>query len=313
MKAFVHRWINFGLSLAAVLVLALFQQVQAQKIDVQNSRPVYTGARGLAFADALVADIYDVSSMYSNAAGLAFIQRSSILIDHSVERVIGSMNENVSVPLHLGTKETIAFGLSVHHVGYVGQSKNQQYKVIEYGYDVAYATEIFEALSLGGSLNVRYGKTTPSGLWAVSGALGILYFPSPNFSYGAALRGIGNGIIYSSDQISTSLSTYHLPLGLEVGLTLRNPTLFRITTFTISLSNEKTFNVSGLIYKGGVEFLIKNVFLARFGYSYQSETKVGSPRYGAGLQVNWLTCDYSIAPFEASDEWYRLTFGVKLR
>ncbi len=285
----------------------------AQKITTYSSPPVAIGARSMAFADGMVSDIYDVSSMYVNAAALAYIQSSAVLYSHSEERFVHAIHENISIPLSLGAHQTMSFGISAQHVGYVGQSKNDEFKVFEYGYDMAFGVEIFREMSIGGTLNVRYGKSDASNLWAVSGLLGIVYAPSLNTSYGVAVKGIGNGIIYSSDQVSTSLSSEKLPGSVEAGITLRYPTIFRPISFTTSISNEKVFRQHGIEYRCGAEILFNGLLFMRAGYVYDSGSLVGSARYGAGLRVDRFSCDYTYSPHEWSEEFYRLTiaFGVR--
>jgi len=267
----------------------------------------------MAFADGIASDKYDVSSMYINAAGLAFIENTSLLLDHSEDRHIHASNENISLPLRLGKSETIAFGLSVRHVGYIGQSVEDEFKTIEYGYDIAYAKEVAKALSIGGGLNVRFGKSPASDLWAVSGHVGVFYLPSENLSFGLTARQLGNGIIYSSDQVTTTLSSSDLPESIEAGVSMRYPTKFRALMFVISASNEKVLRHDGIIYRAGGEFLFRQWLVGRIGYLFDSGSETGSVRYGVGVRFARISCDYAISPQSWSDELYRVSIAISVK
>jgi len=264
----------------------------------------------MAFADGIVSDKYDVSSMYINAASLAYLENSSLMLNHSEDRSIHASNENVALPLRLGAHETIAFALSVRHVGYVGQSENEEFKTLEYGYDISYAKEVARFRSIGGTLNVRYGKSSASTLWAVSGHFGLFYLPAENLSFGLTARQLGEGIIYSSDQATTSLSTFHLPGSLEAGVSMRYPTRLSPVLFTLSASNEKIFRQDGIIYRAGGEIVLWKWLTGRMGYSFDSGSEVGAVRYGLGVRILRFSCDYAISPQSWSEELYRLTVAI---
>ena len=305
---------NAGRITFGILLSALFSVNSAlsQQITTYESQTVKTGARSMALADGIVSDKYDVTSMYSNAATLAYIQNFALLFDHSEERSIHASNENISIPFRLEKNQTIAVAASLRHVGYIGQSKDDEFKTEEFGYDFAYAVEIARGVSIGGTLDLRYGKSSTSKLWALSGLVGFYYLPAENLSFGMAFRQIGNGIIYSSDQVNTSLSSVRLPGSIDAGVAMRYPTIFRPLVMTLLASNEKIFRRDGIIYRGGGEFIFRQWLVGRIGYYFDSGQKTGSARYGIGLRVSRMNVDYSISPQAWSDELYRLSIAIGL-
>jgi hypothetical protein len=299
--------------IVAIVIFAVHTVTIAQETGNYESRPVLTNARSLGMGDAMVADIYDVSTMGSNPSSLAFIENRTVILDHYEDRTIHSKIENIAVPFSLGAHQMIAFAGSVRHVGYIGNTGTGDLKVLEYGYSLDYAAAVTREVSLGGALDIRYGRSDVSDAWAVSGSFGILYYPSESFSYGAVLHGIGHGITYIPDPAGTMLGLNNLPGSIDLGLTMRYPTLFRPISFTISLSDEKVFGEFGIVYRGGLEVIFNRLLVTRIGYLFESGPRIGTVSFGLGLRTKWVNCDYAIAPQEASEQLYRFSLAFLLR
>jgi hypothetical protein len=143
--------------------------------------------------------------------------------------------------------------------------------------------------------------------------VGILYYPSESFSYGAVLHGVGHGITYTPDPAGTMLGLYNLPGSVDLGLTMRYPTIFRPMSFTMSLSDEKVFGEFGILYRGGLEVIFQKFLVTRIGYLFDSGARVGQVTFGLGLRTKWGNCDYAIAPQDASEQLYRFSLAFLLK
>jgi len=84
--------------------------------------------------------------------------------------------------------------------------------------DLGYSIKLHETFSLGLRLNLRYGSSTQSGLWATSGVLGGFYSPSPGISYGIVFDGIGLGVLYKNIDYKNSVKYERLKQNLRIGL-----------------------------------------------------------------------------------------------
>jgi hypothetical protein len=284
--------------------------VPGQTISLYSSRPTLVGARSAAFADASASDGYDVTSMYGNPATMVALLNTSVVLDHTQERIVNGMNENLAIPIPLRAGEVLALGFTVDHVGYVKNSPDFDFHVIQYGYDIAYAREIMPTFSVGGNLGVRYAKSTVSNLWGVNSTLGVYYSPSQEISYGAAVTGLGSGILYASDRTSTSLSSENLPRSLKVGVTLHFPEEVARRVFTISVANQKIFGQDGIIYMGGMELLVNRFLALRGGYRF--EQSVGAVRLGLGFQREGFHLDWSVSPSKATDRSFHITASIPI-
>ncbi len=306
LRGIPHR--RAGIVLMAILAIA--GTASAQVISLYSSRPVAVGARAEGLANAYVGDAYDATALYWNPAALAFLETSSLVLDHSQEKTINSMNENLAIPFRIRKGEAFALGLTVNHVGYVGKTRDGAFRAMQYGYDAAYAYEFIPTLSLGVGVGVRYAQSGGSNVWGVSSSAGIFYSPSPEVSYGASLQGVGSGILYASDGSTTSLSSENLPRVLSAGAELRYPSEFAEPMLTVSVANEKIFGRSGIRYMGGAEVFVLPFLALRGGYIVDPD--YGTARFGLGIKTNRIRLDYAISPSGFTDQVYHLSLAITL-
>ncbi|HUL44378.1 MAG TPA: hypothetical protein VLY03_08480 [Bacteroidota bacterium] len=283
----------------------------AQIIVLYNSKPALVGARETGIGGASTADAYDVTTMYWNPASIAYLQRQSVVMSHLLDQSINTMNENIAFPLMFGKNEGVGIGVSVNHVGQIGNTTNADFHVIQYGYDIAYSREILPALSAGIGVAVRYASSDSARLWGVSSSYGIYYNPSPEISYGMTLGGIGSGILYISNRVKTDLSSQNLPRVLQAAVTMRYPSAPDQTFLTISVANQKTFGETGILYNGGLEAYIFHNLILRTGYLYQLNT-IGVPTYGVGIRIGKFQLDYGIVPSKLDNRSYQFSMGIAL-
>lgn len=291
---------------AALAVLPAMLAAQAPA-TVFRPRSFLNSARALGFADAYIADNHDVNSMYWNPASLVYMQHTSVVLNHTLDRSSNIMNENIATPLFARKGEVVAIGLAVNHIGHVGKSAFSDFQALQYGYDVAYSKEIVPTFCVGGGVNVRYGTASSGNLWAVSSSLGVFYSPAQGVTYGAVFNGIGNGIRYTYDGASTLLSTERLPRDLQVGATMQFPAAQNKTALTLSIGNEKVFGEQGLRYKGGAEYVFLRLVAVRVGYIVDPDVKVAT--YGLGLRAGRWQLDYGMLPSRQTDRLYQFTLA----
>lgn len=295
-----------------VLLAMAVSSIATAQTTVYLSQPMKVGARALSFAGSVTGDNPDVTVMYVNPAALSFLDNSAIVATHAFARSANVMEENIGLPLFLRHGEVVGIALSVNHVGSLNKSENNNFKVVQYGYDVSYARRIVSKLSLGGTLNVRYAKSSGAKLWGLSSSFGAFYFPTPDVSYGLSITGIGSGIKYIYDGSNTLLNSENIPGSIHAGATMRFPShVSRERLFTLSLAAEKTLEGSGIRYFGGFE-LIPVTFLAlRVGYLGATDgTEYAS--YGVGFKIAGWKLDLGATPGKRSGELFQATLSVPL-
>jgi hypothetical protein len=289
-------------------LFALASSLSAQApLSVFRPRSFIAGARALGFAEAYVADIRDVNSMYYNPSSLVYMQHTAVVVNHTLDRSTNIMNESAAAPVFMRPGQVLAIGLAVDHVGHLGKSATGDFTAVQYGYDVAYSREIVPTFCVGGSANVRYGTASSGSLWSIAGNLGVFYSPAEGISYGAVFGGIGNGIRYTYDGAATLLSTERLPRHLEVGATMQFPASAQKTELTLSIGNEKFFGEQGLRYKGGAEYVFLHMVALRVGYIVENDLKVAT--YGLGLRAGRWQVEYGMLPSRITDRLYQFTLA----
>jgi hypothetical protein len=302
-----------GRAIATALVLVLLalpSALDAQVTTVFRTRPFLSGARALAFADAYVSDVHDVNSMYWNPAALVYLQNTSVVLNHTLDRSSNIMNENVASPVYLRKGELASAGFSVNHIGHLGKSATGDFKAVQYGADGAYAREIVPTFSVGGSANLRHASASGGSAWALTGSIGAFYTPAEGICYGAVLSGLGSGVRYTYDGVSTLLSTERLSRILQVGATLHFPAPAHKTQLTLAIANEKVFGQTGLRYKGGAEYVILRLVALRLGYIVDPDVRVAT--YGVGLHAGRWQVDFGMLPSRLTDRLYQFTIAFDL-
>ncbi|MBI4547758.1 MAG: hypothetical protein HY707_07255 [Ignavibacteriae bacterium] len=307
MISMLTRWFSFVLSFLCCVV-AFNNPTYTQSIILDNSRLFNAGARALGLAEAHVAEAYDVNSMYWNPASLSYLRQYSFVLDHALEVSSNLMNENISMPLYRTNEQVMAMGLTVNHIGYLREGVEANFRAVQYGYDVAYSQKLIPTVSIGARVGLRYGHTPSSNVWGVSSSVGIFYSPSQEISYGASFSGLGTGIRYSHNGISTALSTAKLSRRLQVGASLRYPSSLKQTIFIISVANEKIFDRAGIRYKGGIEFFPVHFIALRTGYLVDPEVKVAF--YGLGIKAGRIRFEYAMSPSKLTNRLYQFSLGL---
>jgi hypothetical protein len=305
--------LKLNLKLILLYILALMtcdmKHVYSQSTYFNIYEPLLS-ARDASLAGSGVADASNVNIMFSNPAGLTNLRNYFVMVSHSQEKNINGRTEGIAIPFRLGKTDAMAVGLVVNHTGYAKQNTRPEFRIIQYGYNIAYAKEIIPTLSLGSEIGVRYARSKASSVWALRSSIGLYYSPSEEISYGISYNGIGNGIGYSLDGSSTLLYPKSPPHSLQAGLAMHFPSDVKETVFSCNVQNEKVFGTSGILYKGGLEYYIIRFFALRVGYLVEQNRKTAT--FGFGVRTEPAELDISIAPAKNSNQSLFISLSIEL-
>lgn len=275
--------------------------------DTTEYRFWYSGfdARSTAMADANVADPFNLNGLYANPATLVFSTASSPVINNSLFNPSrGIILENLTASLKSTSSYRLVGGLTIQSSALKSDPllNPGQLKLSQVDMTLGYAWMIHPSLSAGLRLNSMYGQTSESNVWTYNGSLGFLYAPSSSVSYGIVYKGsgihegwIGAEPFYQlNEENKTIVYSVSAPHRLELGVTLRFPSLAAYPDIVLSFSNEKIFGVDGLIYKGGTEIKIQDYMVLRGGYFFSPFAEGG--RFGLGFLFDAFKLDYAYAP-----------------
>ncbi len=290
------------------------------------------GARASGLAYTQVSDPYSLDGIHSNPAAFLFSDnRTTVSTNLYYSSFHNIVAENITAVLHRNPRNLIVAGFTLQHEGPSSSSSRHIEPEIpvqfrQYEGSIHYARKVGSNISAGGSLYGSYGTTDLHEEWAFYTKFGILYAPAPAVSYGLTYTGsfgieagnMGSFLTYryripaqevdspengvdensGSETLKdgrsyTLLSREGMPDRLEIGATLRFPSYTDHPNFKISFANEKIFDHPGMIYRAGFEYFSFTPLILRGGYFY-SPIKSGL-RTGFGLNLGWMTIDYSFS------------------
>ncbi|MEM7105174.1 MAG: hypothetical protein AAF502_18700 [Bacteroidota bacterium] len=246
--------------ISLALMLAAFQ------VSGQNGSPPSAGAKGLSMGNAAV-NFHDINSIFSNQAGLAFLDNWSAMI-HAESRFllpeIKMINAGFAYPTSFGT-----FGLSVSYFGF--DLYNEQ-KI-----GISYARKLFDDVAIGvqfdylGTSIAEYGN---SGRFTFEG--GVQARLMEMFLVGAH--------VYSPIRVSLT-ENENLPTEFTAGVTWEASDKFLIA---VEIEKDIDFPAS---FHGGLEYLILDKLALRAGVSTQPVQNT----FGIGLFLGNLVIDIGSA------------------
>lgn len=300
--------------LGIVTLLLPGTQSVSQITSLNSDRHSVINARTTALGDAGVADAYDVSVMYWNPAGLSFLTNRSVNMGFAAEKSPAGgqiMTENVSIPLPLVDELCAGVGVTLNHSKHMTDDDGTvipSFYLCACDFAISYAFD--DAFSAGVGTTVRYGESESIRKTAASASAGVYYAPYPGIMYGISCQGLGSGIAYPYDEsnIGSTFRTEALSRSLQIGLTLKYPALSTDPILTITLANQKVFGVSGLVYKGGIEYLPIPLVALRGGYWVGPETV--AVKFGAGFHIRTVHLDYGLSPSKAEPRHHEVTVSL---
>lgn len=259
-------------------------------------------ARSMALANATIADPLSSNGLYSNPALLPLGTDMPTFSVHSGYNTSQNLiSENLTASFSDSEDKKLLLGATLIHNRPADASlnNNRQLRFTQFNIDLAYGQMLTPSLSAGIKLNTNYGNTNTTNSFTYNTSLGVIYAPSSIISYGLVYKGtgfqnewLGAGLLYSkTGEGQTQVSTAELPQRLEIGTTLRFPSLAEQPDFVLSFSNEKLFGKSGLVYRGGIEIYPFQKISLQGGYFHSTFVKGG--RLGIGLHFDILKINYA--------------------
>ncbi len=263
--------------LAALLAAALPQSARADGGPGTSGAEFLTigvGARPAGMADAFTGVADDVHALAYNPAGLAFLRRREIGLEHNV--YAAGINHE-----WLGYAHPTAWGTFAGAANLLFISPFESYSSVDnptgktsaadMAYQFTFATTVTENWSLGATgkyIRSRLHETTAS---TYAGDFGTLWKPLPRFSLGGSILNLGPGLRYISTRVD-------LPRTLRGGASWNvfNPGDFR-HTLILALDVEKRHDDSARV-GGGLEACYDSVLALRLGGR-------SLPASGAGLTL----------------------------
>lgn len=279
----ITRWLRYGI----IMVYLIGAPLEAQTLI----RESYLGARNVALGNANIADAHDMSAIYENPSSIAFLEEPSVFFNHT-QGNFSEMQENLAFPVVYSSSQMLALGAQFYTIGVFTNSRvTGRYAT---GYDIAYAQRLTQAFGLGGAVTYQTGVVTHgSHASAASYSLGVEYAPTENVKYGLVLSDLGTNLDFIDSNSSVIPVQTITPRRLEVGATMRFPSdeTMQPSFLNISLASEKIFGVSGVNYRGGIEYYPFHFLALRFGYV--AGPSIHEPRYGVGLKEGPFSVDYA--------------------
>ena len=314
-KVLSHVMVAVQITLVSTSLLCLtinnrmFSQISSENVE----RHFIANARAAALGDGIVADATDVTCMYWNPSSLSFLRERSIVLNYSLERIRGRdnlMNENIVISLLHEKEWTVGLGATYSHVGHIESGSSLAgYSFNQGSLDLALATALSRFFSIGILSTIRRGQVGSRNSTVGSFALGMMYYPSPEISYGLSYQGIGDRIDYSFDPLrfQTSPIKTRLSQSLQVGVTTRFNALADRPTVVLAGVSQKIFGIDGFIYKAGIEGWPSNFLALRIGYWVGTETVAA--RYGGGLRLGPWQLDYAISTTELEPQFHQASLS----
>lgn len=303
MKRFERASTNTVVFFLVLHVLCFSSMAYSQ--SVFHSPPISFGTQAAALGNAYAAHVQDVSSMYWNPAAISFLEKRTVVVNAVMDSQTDVFHHMVAAPLWHSDDHFLAAGIVGSHFG------RQWYRPYfsNYGVDIGYCAKLTPFLSVGTLVNLRYGQIIGSSLWAGSGTLGLLYYPSRGITYGIRLGGLGPGIVYRQEGKRKTLSyDSQLPKGLTLGSTFRFPTTTSYSTVTLSFDCGLDLRSRDLTNGFGFELSPWKALTLRVGLA--RENTITMFRYGAGIQAGFLQVDYAYVPLSNGNHFHHSSLSV---
>lgn len=332
LKEYSDKKLQKSVLLYLLTVIILFQtgRLEAQKpyrvgTTAANFLEMGVGSDGNAMGESYVSMVGNLSSVYWNPAGLAFMERNEVLFMYQ-PWVMDISNEFVAVSYLLPSVGT--FALASNHVGYGNEpvttledqdGTGELYTANDYCFSLTYARKLAQWFAFGASakyissqiwhtsasaMAVDLGVNVNTGFFSVTGKYedGMRIGMSIS-NYGSRMRYDGMDLLfpidilpneagnYSSVKGQFKLQEWELPLIFRIGVSVR-PLVTRYMRLTLAAdalhpnNNAESVNV-------GAEYAItipgSGSFFLRGGYKslFMEETEFGGT-FGGGLKLNFL-------------------------
>jgi len=321
-RKFIAISIGLGVSLVFLCVYHVAAQATAGQAGAYLKLGMDARALGMGSAYSAVSD--DVSAVYWNPAGLAFINRQQVMATYTAFPESGNYSQIAyALPIKSfafpsdnlsGSTDRLSLGtLGLIILRYVAayniearqiDSLNPDYLFadIEGCYGLSYGIEVYDTVCMGLGVKGFYHQLDQANAngWGIDA--GVTWLGFPGLSVALAIRGL-----YSQLEWSTGFHEV-FPAVLTAGIAYQQ-TFFEL--HTLLLSTDITYNLTSAprhIY-AGLEYGFHQMFFLRLGYDDGKVTVGGGVRilwigWGrAGLRLDYAACEDRIVDW---NHWFTL-------
>lgn len=316
---------NTVLFLLGSLRSAYGQKPYRQGTTAANFLEIGYGSAGCAMGDAYVSVVNDLSAVYWNPAGLAFMDQNEALFSYQpwLVDIYTTFAAVGLVSRQLGT-----FALAINHIGYgsmevttmeMQEGTGEKFDASDFSVSISYSRKLAQWFSFGGS-----GKYVSSKIWhmnanAIALDLGVIiqtrFLSMTNkhedglnigmciSNYGTKMRYTGMDLLNPIDILPGEAGNYRavpgqfrtegweLPLIFRVGIAF-HPIVHSNHRLTVAVdalhpnNNNETLNL-------GVQYVLKHPSLGSFflrgGYKglYMEDSEFG-PTFGGGMLLRMM-------------------------
>lgn len=270
------------------------------------------GARGIATGGAFLSTLSGLESIYYNPAGLDVTKRTEVMFSYM--SYIADINVSYfAAGVSLGDFGSFALSFKTLDVGDIPITTNEfpdgtgsTYSPGFFTAGLTYSKVLTDRISIGTNLKLiseTIGSTSATG-FAIDA--GVQYHFSPQISMGAAVKNIGNNMVYSGQDLRAKTDVtgsqpgspggtyevvaepFQIPSYFELSLAYNydfneQNDLILASTFTANNSLEDKMHF-------GLEYGYLNTFFIRGGYNFQMENSDQATyglTAGAGLSYNF--------------------------
>ena len=271
-----------------------------------------------ALAGSGTADLGDVTGLFMNPAGVAYIDRHEVSLSY-MNHMLEFKGGMIGYTCPMAGWGNMSIGIvyldygSFEEIDKYGIMTGQEYIARDVAMAVSYAYRIDGQLAFGMNLKYIHSSLGQYHAAALSSDLGILY--SPSFIKGMS---VGMALLNSGHNFQPyDKKTEHLPLNLKIGIA------HRFVSFPFRLYTTARWDIVGnyeenlpLAFSAGCEYTLGNRFSIRLGYDHQKHHDLsyisgsGSSGFscGFGIHLEHNCLDYAINDFGALGFVHR--FGV---
>ncbi|MDD8017216.1 MAG: PorV/PorQ family protein [Bacteroidota bacterium] len=248
------------------------------------------GARGLSMGSAFVAVADDPSSMYWNPAGIAEINGTAMLVDHT--QWLADIQYNyLAGAMHLGEIGTLGVSFTSSNIGEMRvtttdnpEGNGETFSVSNIAFSVGYAMKLTDRFSIGFNPKIVYQKIWKMSASAMAIDMGVKYdtpfdgvilgMSVSNFGEKMQMEGTSSTVLHDLDpsttgnngKIPANLTTeeWALPLNFKVGIAYKvlSDGTNKLTLAVDALhpnDNYESINVGG-------EYIFNDFLALRGGY-----------------------------------------------
>lgn len=263
-------------------------------------------ARAEALGDAFVGLSDDPSAVFFNPAGLSQLRAAGLSLNHN-SYLAGSFEETLLFGLPAGSWG--GFAGALQYVNWGGLDQRDAFGVSQGTFtdgDVAFSlgwgATLAPGFSFGAGLQGVQQKIIDSLYTQLSGNLGLLLVPAPNFRLGLSYSGLGT-------PLAGFTQAQDLRLGLSLVLELGGGTDLK----PLLAGDWEPNGVSRI--QGGLEGVIGKNYFLRLGFQAAlSDNQIGGLTgltAGAGVKAGPVLLDYAFVPYGDLGTTHRISVGYE--